>query len=52
MLRTGNWARDIAQLPLFVTRPISLGLLVIGAVMLALMLLPAIRRSREVAFQE
>ena len=37
---------------IFVTRPISLGLLIIGAVMLALMLLPAIRRSREVAFQE
>ena len=37
---------------IFVTRPISLVLLIIGAVMLALMVLPSIRRSREVAFQE
>jgi putative tricarboxylic transport membrane protein len=36
----------------FVTRPISLGLLILGAVFLGLMLLPAIRRTREVAFQE
>ncbi len=37
---------------IFFTRPISLGLLIFGAVLLALMLLPAIRRSREEAFQE
>ena len=37
---------------IFVKRPISLALLLIGAVMLAMLLLPAIRRSREVAFQE
>jgi TctA family transporter len=37
---------------IFVTRPISLGLLIVGAVMLALMLMPAIRKTREVAFQE
>jgi putative tricarboxylic transport membrane protein len=37
---------------IFFTRPISLGLLIVGAIMLALMLLPSIRRSREVAFQE
>jgi putative tricarboxylic transport membrane protein len=36
----------------FFTRPISLGLLILAAILLALMLLPAIRRSREVAFQE
>jgi putative tricarboxylic transport membrane protein len=37
---------------IFVTRPISLALLILGAVLLALMLLPAIRRSRDVALQE
>jgi putative tricarboxylic transport membrane protein len=37
---------------IFVTRPISLALLLLGAVLLALMLLPTIRRTREVAFQE
>jgi TctA family transporter len=36
----------------FVTRPISLALLIIGAVLLVLTLLPQIQRSREVAFQE
>ena len=37
---------------IFVTRPISLSLLLLGVVLLALMLLPTIRRTREVAFQE
>jgi len=37
---------------IFVTRPISLALLILGAVFLALMLLPALRRKREHAFQE
>jgi putative tricarboxylic transport membrane protein len=37
---------------IFVSRPISLTLLIVGAILLALMLMPAIRRSREVAFQE
>jgi putative tricarboxylic transport membrane protein len=37
---------------IFVTRPISLGLLIFGAVLLALMLAPAIRRKRDVAFLE
>ncbi|MBU3738798.1 MAG: tripartite tricarboxylate transporter permease [Rhodoferax sp.] len=37
---------------IFVTRPISLALLLVGIAMLAMLLLPAIRRTREVAFQE
>jgi len=37
---------------IFVTRPISLVLLMLGAVILALMLLPAIKRSRETVFHE
>ena len=37
---------------IFVQRPISLGLLIAGAVMLVLMLLPAIRKTRDIAFQE
>jgi hypothetical protein len=36
----------------FVKRPLSLGLLLVGVIFLALMLLPAIRKTREVAFQE
>lgn len=36
----------------FVTRPLSLGLLIVAVVFLAMMLLPAIRRTREVAFKE
>jgi putative tricarboxylic transport membrane protein len=36
----------------FVTRPISLALLVIAALALALAVLPAVRRKREVVFQE
>ena len=36
----------------FVTRPLSLALLIVGAIFLALMLLPAIRKTRDVAFQE
>jgi TctA family transporter len=36
----------------FVTRPISLFLLVIAAVALVLAILPSIRRKREVVFQE
>jgi len=37
---------------IFVKKPISVGLLILGAVILALMLLPAIKRSREVVFHE
>jgi putative tricarboxylic transport membrane protein len=37
---------------IFLTRPISLGLLIVGALLLVLLLVPTIRRSREVAFQE
>ena len=36
----------------FITRPISLGLLILAAVFLALLVLPALRRKREEAFQE
>ncbi len=36
----------------FVTRPISLALLLLAAVFLALMILPSFRRTREEAFQE
>ncbi len=37
---------------IFVTRPISLALLILVVVFLAMMLLPALRRKREEAFQE
>jgi putative tricarboxylic transport membrane protein len=37
---------------IFITKPISLVLLIVGVILLGLMLLPSIRRSREVAFQE
>lgn len=36
----------------FITRPLSLGLLIVAGIFLALMLLPAIRHKREEAFQE
>jgi TctA family transporter len=36
----------------FLTRPVSLALLIVAAVALALALLPAIRRKRDVVFQE
>jgi TctA family transporter len=36
----------------FVTRPISLGLLIVTAILLILMALPNIKRAREQAFQE
>jgi putative tricarboxylic transport membrane protein len=37
---------------IFFTLPTSLGLLILGVMLLALMLLPALRRKREAAFQE
>ena len=37
---------------IFVNRPISLGLLIAAAILLTIVALPAIRRSREEAFQE
>ena len=37
---------------IFVNRPISLGLLIAAAILLLIVALPAIRRSREEAFQE
>ena len=36
----------------FLNRPISLTLLIVGVVLLAFMLMPAIRRKRDLAFQE
>lgn len=40
------------DLTVFVTRPISAGLIAVAAGLLALILLPAFRRQREVAFKE
>ncbi|CAO3405935.1 tripartite tricarboxylate transporter permease [Azospirillum largimobile] len=40
------------DLTVFVTRPISAGLMAVAAGLLALILLPAFRRQREVAFKE
>lgn len=40
------------DLSVFVTRPISAGLMAVAAGLLALILLPAFRRQREVAFKE
>ena len=37
---------------IFVTRPISLGLLILGVVLLALLLMPSIRKTRDDAFKE
>jgi putative tricarboxylic transport membrane protein len=37
---------------IFVNRPISLGLLVAAAVLLVIVMVPAIRSKREEAFQE
>jgi TctA family transporter len=36
----------------FIERPISLTLLVMSAILLVLVLLPSIKKTREVAFQE
>jgi TctA family transporter len=36
----------------FVTRPISLAMLILGGGLLVLILLPAVRRRREAVFQE
>ena len=36
----------------FVTRPLSMSMLLIAAVLLILVVLPAVRRKREEAFQE
>ena len=36
----------------FVTRPISCGLLIAAAILLILVLAPSIRKKREVAFQD
>jgi TctA family transporter len=45
LLSKGDWS-------VFLTRPISLTLLVISAVLLAIIVLPAVNRARETAFQE
>jgi TctA family transporter len=36
----------------FVTRPISVGLLLVAVALLALMIFPAFRRTRKAAFRE
>ena len=36
----------------FIERPISLGLLITSAILLVIIVLPSIRKSREKAFQE
>ena len=43
---------DPGDFTVFVTRPISTALLAASAALLAILLLPAIRRTRAVAFQE
>ncbi|AWK87689.1 tripartite tricarboxylate transporter permease [Azospirillum thermophilum] len=40
------------DLTVFATRPISAGLLAVAAVLLVLVLIPSVRRTREVAFRE
>jgi putative tricarboxylic transport membrane protein len=45
LLSRGDWAT-------FVTRPLSAGLLLAAAALVAMVMLPAIRSQREVAFQE
>jgi putative tricarboxylic transport membrane protein len=37
---------------IFVTRPISLGLLLVTALLLVLLLAPGMKRARKTAFQE
>jgi TctA family transporter len=38
--------------PIFVTRPISLGLLLASLSLVALIVLPCFRKARDIAFQE
>jgi len=45
LLSRGNWAT-------FMVRPLSAGLLIAAALLIVVVTLPAIRRKREVAFQE
>jgi TctA family transporter len=45
VLSDGDWS-------VFVTRPISLGFLLLAAALLLTMTLPSIRRGREEAFRE
>ena len=45
LIAKGDWT-------VFVTRPISLGLLIVCAILLVVMILPAVNRARETAFQE
>jgi putative tricarboxylic transport membrane protein len=45
LLSRGDWS-------VFVTRPLSLGLLVVAALLLAIVLLPAVKNKREEAFVE
>jgi putative tricarboxylic transport membrane protein len=45
LLSRGDWST-------FVTRPLSAGLLIACVVLLLIVLLPAVKRTREVAFVE
>ena len=45
LLSDGNWS-------VFAERPISLGFLLVGAALMVMIALPAIRKKREIAFQE
>ena len=45
LIAKGDWT-------VFLTRPISLGLLVVSAILLVIMILPAVTKARETAFQE
>jgi putative tricarboxylic transport membrane protein len=45
LIAKGDWM-------VFLTRPISLGLLIVSAILLLVMILPAVNRARNTAFQE
>jgi TctA family transporter len=45
LLSRGDWST-------FLTRPLSAGLLLAAVVMVVVVMLPSIRRKREVAFQD
>jgi putative tricarboxylic transport membrane protein len=45
LLSRGDWS-------VFVTRPLSAGLLIAAAILLAVVMLPSIKKKREVAFVE
>jgi TctA family transporter len=45
LLSRGDWST-------FMTRPLSAGLLIASALMVLVVMLPSIKRKRDVAFQE